>query len=250
MCTQILGMRIDSTSYGEAVSSILAWAKSRQSRYVCAANVHMVMEGYDHPDFRTLVNAADLITPDGMPLVWSLRRMGFPHQQRVYGPDLTILLLKQAQKNKIPVGFLGSTPDTLRRLEENVRLRFPGIAIAYTFSPPFGSISTEEDDEITLGINKAGVPILFIGLGCPKQEKWMAEHVGRVNAVMIGVGAAFDFLAGTVSQAPHWIQRSSLEWLFRLNQEPGRLWRRYLYHNPRFLILVMLPLLFKHSSPI
>ena len=127
----------------------------------------------------------------------------------------------------------------------NVHQRFPGVRIAYAYSPPFRSVSSEEDESLAKEINDSQVRILFVGLGCPKQEKWMAAHVSRVHSVMVGVGAAFDFIAGTKQQAPKWMQPIGLEWLFRLSQEPGRLWRRYFYHNPRFMILVMLPLLFK-----
>jgi N-acetylglucosaminyldiphosphoundecaprenol N-acetyl-beta-D-mannosaminyltransferase len=241
----ILGTRVDPTSYDQAVANILEWAIRRESRYVCVANVHMVMEGYDHREFRAMVNGADLVTPDGMPLVWSLRRLGTPGQQRVYGPELTLRLLATAEEKGIAAGFLGSTQETLDLLEKNVHQRFPGVQIAYAFSLPFRPISPEEDELIVKEINNSGTRILFVGLGCPKQEKWMAAHVGRVNAVMVGVGAAFDFIAGTKRQAPKWMQSIGLEWLFRLSQERGRLWRRYLYHNPRFVWLVILPVLFR-----
>jgi len=248
METSILGMHIDPTSYGQAVEQILSWAQGEESRTVCVANVHMVMEGYDHPEFRSMVNQADLVTPDGMPLVWTLKRSGFPRQERVYGPELTLRLLAMAEEKKISVGFWGSAPETLDLLVKNVHQRFPAAQIAYALSPPFRPISPEEDEEMVKEINESGVGILFIGLGCPKQEKWMSAHAGRVQAVMVGVGAAFDFIAGTRQQAPKWMQSASLEWLFRLSQEPGRLWQRYFYHNPRFLLLVMFPLLFKRSS--
>ena len=247
METSILGMRVDPTSYDQAIDQILNWARLDESRTVCVANVHMVMEGYDHPEFRSMVNAADLVTPDGMPLVWSLRRMGRQGQPRVYGPELTLRLLAAVMEKKIPVGFFGGTPETLDLLMTNVHQQFPGVQMAYIFSPPFRSISPEEDESIIKDINDSGARILFVGLGCPKQEKWMAAHTGRVQAVMIGVGVAFDFIAGTKQKAPRWMQSIGLEWLFRLSQEPGRLWRRYLYHNPRFMMLVMFPLLFRRS---
>jgi N-acetylglucosaminyldiphosphoundecaprenol N-acetyl-beta-D-mannosaminyltransferase len=246
METSILGMRVDPTSYDQAVDQILSWTQAEESRTVCVANVHMVMEGYDHPEFRSMVNAADLVTPDGMPLVWSLRRMGMPGQQRVYGPELTLRLLAAAEEKGIRVGFLGSTPETLELLVNKVHERFPGIRIVYAFSPPFRPISLEEDDAVVKNINDSGIRILFVGLGCPKQEKWMAAHAGRVRAVMVGVGAAFDFIAGTKKQSPIWMQPIGMEWLFRLSQEPRRLWRRYIFHNPRFMVLVMLPLLIKN----
>jgi N-acetylglucosaminyldiphosphoundecaprenol N-acetyl-beta-D-mannosaminyltransferase len=242
MFSHILGTRVDTVNYDNATKMIGEWAQKRESRYVCVANVHMVMESYDHQDFHGMVNQADLVVPDGMPLVWSLRRMGEPNQQRVYGPDLTLRLLAAAAENGIPVGFFGSTPETLDLLVKNVYQQFPGMQIAYNFSPPFRPISVEEDDMMVKEINESGTRILFVGLGCPKQEKWMAVHAGRVQAVMVGVGAAFDFIAGTKWQAPNWMRPNGLEWLFRLSQEPGRLWRRYFYHNPRFVLMVMLPL--------
>ena len=247
METKILGMRVDPTSYGQAVSQILDWAHAAGSRTVCVANVHMVMEGYDYPDFRNVVNSADLVVPDGMPLVWTLRQQGFTGQERVYGPELSLRLLAAAEKKGIPIGFFGSTPKTLDLLVKNVHQQFPGVQIAYSFSPPFRPISPEEDELIVKEINSSGARILFVGLGCPKQEKWMAVHAGSVDAVMVGVGAAFDLIAGTKQKAPGWVQSIGMEWLFRLGQEPGRLWRRYIYHNPRFMALVMIPLLFRHS---
>jgi N-acetylglucosaminyldiphosphoundecaprenol N-acetyl-beta-D-mannosaminyltransferase len=244
----ILDTRIDLVSISSAASRAIGWSSSRESHYICVANVHMVMEAYDSPGFRSVVNSADLVVPDGMPLVWTLRQKGFRQQERVYGPELTLRLLSEAMEKGIAVGFLGSTPQTLELLVKKVNERFPALKIAYAVSPPFRSISKDEDELIVKEINDSGAGILFVGLGCPKQEKWMAAHAGRVQAVMVGVGAAFDFIAGTKKQAPKWMQSIGLEWLFRLNQEPERLLWRYLYHNPRFLVLVMLPLLFKRSS--
>ena len=237
MTPMILGMQVASTTYDEATENILAWAKSGESRYVCVANVHMVMEAHDHPDFREIVNAADLVVPDGMPLVWMLRWMGFPGQERVYGPELTLRLVASAARAGIPVGFYGASPQALERILANFRQRFPSLQIAYAYSPPFRPLTPEEDEEVVRDINVSGTRILFVGLGCPKQERWMALHKGRVLTVMVGVGAAFDFHAGIKPQAPSWMQRAGLEWLFRFVTEPRRLWRRYVYHNPRFIVL-------------
>jgi N-acetylglucosaminyldiphosphoundecaprenol N-acetyl-beta-D-mannosaminyltransferase len=239
---RILGMRVDPTSYEEATEKVLAWAAAGESRYVCVANVHMVMEAHDDPSFRALVNAADLVTPDGMPLVWMLRRLGYPHQERVCGPELTSRVCAEAARRGVPVGFYGGHPEALEALVRNLSARFPGLRVVYAYSPPFRPLTPEEDERVTEEINASGARILFVGLGCPKQEWWMAEHKGRVRAVMLGVGAAFDFHAGRVRQAPVWMQRAGLEWLFRLVQEPRRLWRRYLKHNPRFLLLAFLQL--------
>lgn len=239
---RILGMRVDPLSYEEATEKVLTWAVAGESRYVCVANVHMTMEAYDAPDFCRIVNAADLVTPDGMPLVWMLRRLGVPDQERVYGPELTLRVCEAAAREGIPVGFYGGRPEALEGLVRNLKARFPGLKVAYAYSPPFRPLTPEEDARIVEEINASGARILFVGLGCPKQERWMAEHKGRVQAVMLGVGAAFDFHAGRVRQAPVWMQRAGLEWLFRLGQEPRRLWRRYLKHNPRFLLLAFLQL--------
>jgi N-acetylglucosaminyldiphosphoundecaprenol N-acetyl-beta-D-mannosaminyltransferase len=235
-------MRVDPTSYEEATEKVLAWAAAGESRYVCVANVHMVMEAHDNPSFRALVNAADLVTPDGMPLVWMLRKLGYPHQERVCGPELTSRVCAEAARRGVPVGFYGGHPEALEALVRNLSVRFPGLRVVYAYSPPFRPLTPEEDERVTEEINASGARILFVGLGCPKQEWWMAEHKGRVRAVMLGVGAAFDFHAGRVRQAPVWMQRAGLEWLFRLVQEPRRLWRRYLKHNPRFLLLAFLQL--------
>lgn len=243
MIYRILGMRVDPTSYEEATQRILCWAQNAESRYVCVANVHMVMEAYDAPDFREAVNQADLVTPDGVPLVWALRRMGCAGQQRVYGPDLMLWVAEAASKNGAPVGFFGGAPETLELMVKNLQITYPGLRVVYQYSPPFRLLTKEEDQRIVEAINTSGTRILFVGLGCPKQERWMQEHHKRLQAVLLGVGVAFDFAAGIKRQAPAWMQRTGLEWLFRLAQEPQRLWRRYLIHNPRFVVLFMLQLL-------
>ncbi len=239
----ILGMRVDATSYPDAVARILSWAAAAESRYVCVATAHMVMEAHDSPDFRRAVNAADLVTPDGMPLVWLLRASGLHGQQRVYGPDLTIELCRAAETTGTPVGFYGGRSEAIARLQRTLRRQFPGLNIAYAFAPPFRPLTPEEDGEVVDAINASGTRILFVGLGCPKQERWMAGHKEAVRAVMVGVGAAFDFHAGLVRQAPRWLQAAGLEWAFRLLMEPRRLWRRYLKHNPRFAALAVLQVL-------
>lgn len=239
----VLGMRVDATSLEDATRRVLAWSKAGESRYVCVANVHMVMESYDAPNFRKIVNAADLVTPDGMPLVWMLRRLGFPNQERVAGPDLTLKICEAASREGVPVGFYGGTPEVLQSLATNLKRKYSALKITYAYSPPFRPLTPKEDAQVVEEINGSGTRILFVGLGCPKQERWMAAHKGRVQAVMIGVGAAFDFHAGRLPQAPAWMRRAGLEWLFRLLTEPWRLWRRYARHNPRFVILALMQLL-------
>jgi N-acetylglucosaminyldiphosphoundecaprenol N-acetyl-beta-D-mannosaminyltransferase len=239
----VLGVRVDSITYLQTIRTILEWSTQRESRTICAANVHMVMEAWDSPAFRQVVNGADLVTPDGMPLVWMMRLKGHRDQTRVYGPTLMLLVLEMAEQENVPVGFYGSSPEVLETLVERIQAQRPALNVAFVHSPPFRAMSQQEDEEIVRQINASGARILFVALGCPAQEKWMAAQRGKVQAVMLGVGAAFDFHAGTKPQAPPWMQRLGLEWLFRLFQEPGRLWKRYLYHNPRFVILALRELL-------
>ena len=243
MRLKILSSFVNVTSYPDAAKAAADWACHSESRYVCIANVHVVMEAWDLPSFREVVNTADLVTPDGMPLVWLMRLKGLRNQQRVYGPTLMLDVLEAAAQEKIPVGFYGATPEVIKLLVERMQSRFAGLSVAFAMSPPFREMSREEDREVVEQINNSTARILFVGLGCPKQEIWMGNHKGRVNAVMLGVGAAFDFHAGVKRQAPAWMQRVGLEWLFRLFAEPRRLWKRYLYHNPRFLVLAVYDLL-------
>jgi N-acetylglucosaminyldiphosphoundecaprenol N-acetyl-beta-D-mannosaminyltransferase len=205
--------------------------------------VNNVMEAYDSKQFRLVMNDADLVTPDGMPLVWGLRLLGLRQAVRVYGPDLTPILLDAARRNSVRVGFYGGSPEVLRTLVEKARMSFPGIDIGYAYSPPFRPLPPEEESVVVDDINASGVRLLFIGLNSPKQDVWMARHRQRLQTVMIGVGAAFDLFAGSKPQAPRWMMAVGLEWLFRLTTEPRRLWRRYLRHNPRFVVLFIAQLL-------
>ncbi len=240
---EIIGVRVDPTSYSESVSQIILWAQNGESRYVCITNVNNIMEAHDSPKYKQVMNKSDISTPDGMPLVWVLRLKGFRKQQRVYGPELMMRVLEAASEAGVPVGFYGATPEVLSALQERLEKRFPSLRIAYAWSPPFRELNREEDQAVTEEINSSGARILFVGLGCPKQEYWVAEHKERVQAVMLAVGAAFDFHAGSKPQAPTWMQNTGLEWLFRLASEPKRLWRRYLKHNPRFLVMASLELI-------
>jgi N-acetylglucosaminyldiphosphoundecaprenol N-acetyl-beta-D-mannosaminyltransferase len=233
---RIVSVRVDATSYAEASDQVARWAIDGESRYVCACNVHMVMEAHDDPTFRDVVDGADLVTPDGMPLVWALWAMGVRDAKRVYGPSLMIALCESAERQGIPIGLYGGTDDVLGKLVDRIAERFPGLRVPYAHAPSFddeADVRTDLD-----AIREAGVRILFVALGCPKQERWMARHRGQVPAVMVGVGAAFDFLSGAKRQAPAILQRAGLEWAFRLASEPRRLWGRYAVHNPRFLALL------------
>lgn len=239
----ILGTPVKPTSYADASNVACTWAAGRLSRYICIATVNNIMEAHDSPAFAQVMNNADLVTPDGVPLVWALRLLGHKKATRVYGPDLTPIILEKAAAAGLCVGFYGGAPAVLDRLLRAVIRRFPTLQVAYAVSPPFRPLTSEEDAAVVQAINLSGARILFIGLSTPKQDYWMAAHKGRVQAVMLGVGAAFDFLAGTKHQAPRWMMRIGMEWFFRLLTEPRRLWRRYLKHNPRFVVLFLMQLL-------
>jgi N-acetylglucosaminyldiphosphoundecaprenol N-acetyl-beta-D-mannosaminyltransferase len=198
----------------------------------------MVMEAHDDPAFAHVVNGADLVLPDGMPLVWGLRLLGAKAATRACGPDLTLELCHRAAQEGLPVGFYGSTGPVLTALAEQLMAQCPGLRIAYASSPPFRPLDETEQAAIREAIRASGVRILFVGLGCPKQEQWIAQERPHLSAVLLGVGAAFDFHAGTLPRAPRWMQRMGLEWTYRLAQEPGRLWKRYAKHNPRYLGLL------------
>ncbi len=179
----ILGMRLDATSYPDAAEHILGWARAGESRYLCAASVNNVMEAHDSAEFLRIMNEADLVTPDGMPLVWGLRMLGARQATRVYGPDLTPVVLAAAQREGIPVGFYGASPGTLERLFAVVRRRYPALEIAYAFAPPFRPLAPAEDAAVVGRIRNSGARILFVGLSTPKQERWMAAHRGLIPAV-------------------------------------------------------------------
>jgi N-acetylglucosaminyldiphosphoundecaprenol N-acetyl-beta-D-mannosaminyltransferase len=211
----------------------------------------MVMEAYDCANYRAVINAADLVTPGGMPIVWLLRWMGLRGQPRVYGPQLTLHVCEAAAKAGIPVGFYGGTERAVTRFASRMQERYPGLKVTYVCSPPFRPPSDQEREAAIENIHRSRCRILFVGLGCPKQERWMAQHRGLLPAVMMGVGAAFDFLSGEKPQAPPWMQAAGMEWLFRLATDPRRTWYRYVYHNPRFVALVAahsVRAIFKSSS--
>lgn len=244
----ILGVRVDATSYQDAADRVLSWARRGESRYVCCAAVNNIMEAHDSADFKRVMTAADLVTSDGMPLVWVLRVLGIRGATRVYGPDLMPVVLEAAANAGVPVGFYGANDQVLKDLVARIRITFPKIDVVYAESPPFRAVTVEEDQRTVRGICGCGPRILFVGLSTPKQDRWMNAHRGRIPCVMLGVGAAFDFLAGTKPQAPAWMRRTGLEWLFRLATEPRRLWRRYLRHNPRFAVLALTQILRERFS--
>ncbi len=231
----ILGAFIDALTWKEVLATMTHWADQHESRYICICNVHSVTSTTRNPDFRNVINSADLATPDGAPIAWALRKFGFPDQQRINGPDLMWKYLEQAEVLGQSVFLYGSTDTTLEQLRARMRQDFPALRIAGSYAPPFHALSVEEDEAEVEMINRSGAQVVFVGLGCPKQEQWMASHRGRVQAVMVGVGAAFDYHAGTKKRAPLWWQRHGLEWLYRLGTEPHRLMKRYMVTNTLFI---------------
>lgn len=233
----VLGVNVSRVDYDRAVEAIIGAAKRKESFGVAAVAVHGVMEAHHDRTFAELLNRLHLVTPDGQPVRWALNLLGARElTDRVYGPTLTLKLCERAAAERLPVFLYGSTPEVSARLSANLKAKFPDLIIAGTLAPPFGQRSPEEDEEDIRTINASGARIVFVGLGCPRQEKWVALHLDRIQAAMIGVGAAFDFHAGTVPQAPKALQDYGLEWLFRLLVEPKRLWRRYLILNPLFVL--------------
>ena len=234
----VISTPVHTTSYGDACDRILTWATSGTSCYVVAANVHVVMTAYWNRAYRDVLNRAALVTPDGMPLVLGLRLLGCKGQSRVYGPDLMLAWCDRAAHLGLPIYLYGGTETMLIKLQHNLEQWFPGLKIAGSHAPPFRPLTPEEEQADIARIQQSGAPVVFVGLGCPKQEFWMARQHGNLSAVMVGVGAAFSFHSGEVSQAPRWMMKLSLEWLYRLAMEPRRLWRRYLINNPMFLLLL------------
>ena len=240
---RVVSLAVGICDYDSAAARVIELARLKNGGYICISTVHMVMEGYDNPDYAARVNAADLIVPDGMPLVWMQKLQGIGQASQVRGTTLMIKLFGIAERSNLSVGFYGGRQEILDKISVRLKKEFPDLKVNYLFSPPFKPLTDAEDAEITANIKNSGTDILFIGLGCPKQERWMAQHKDKLPTVMLGVGAAFDFYAGNVSESPEWISRIGLEWFFRLIQEPKRLWRRYLILNPRFMRLAMVQLL-------
>jgi N-acetylglucosaminyldiphosphoundecaprenol N-acetyl-beta-D-mannosaminyltransferase len=236
----VLGVGVHAVDPDGALAVIRGWIAARQPHYVCLAAVHGIMECQRDPSLKAVYNAAGLCLPDGMPLVWVGRRQRRP-VARVYGPDLTLALCASAAADGRSVYFHGGAEGVAASLAAEMSRRFPGLRVAGFGTPPFRPLSAEEEAETAARINACGPDIVFVGLGCPKQERWMAAFRGRLAApVLLGVGAAFDFHTGRAAQAPPALQAAGLEWLFRLVHEPRRLWYRYLVYNPLFVALLAL----------
>ncbi len=231
----ILGTRVHASNYADATETVMLWAKVGVSKYVCATGAHGVIEAQDDPSFQKVLNEADLNVPDGMSLVNALKKLGVGNASRVYGPDLALHVCRAAAEAGIPIALYGSTQEILDLLEERLPQLAPGLQIACNISPPFRPLSVEEDEAYVKQLANSGARIVLVGLGCPRQERWCAEHKGRIPAVMLAVGAAFDFHAGNLRQSPAVLQRLGLEWVFRLAMEPRRLWKRYFRIVPRFV---------------
>jgi len=232
----VLGAPIDVLAETAAVARISRWAEARESRYVCLCNAHSVVTASQDPAFHAAITQADMATPDGTPVAWMLRRSGATHQRRVSGPDLMLAYCAHAAQTGQSIYLYGSTAATLAALQTELARRWPTLRIAGAESPPFRTLTAEEDAAAVQRINASGAGTVWVSLGCPKQELWMAAHRGQVNAVMLGVGAAFDFHAGTVQRAPDWMRQAGLEWMHRLFSEPRRLWKRYLVTNTLFVL--------------
>jgi N-acetylglucosaminyldiphosphoundecaprenol N-acetyl-beta-D-mannosaminyltransferase len=235
----VLGVGVSAIDMDQAVAEITGWVERRERHYVCVTGVHGVMESRRDAELRRIHNRSGLTTPDGMPMVWAGRRGGATHMERVYGPDLMLAVCERAAERGWTSYFHGGAPGVADRLAERLSERFPGLKVVGTSSPPFREVTLEEDAATVERIEEAAPDLVWVGLGTPKQERWMADHTGRLSApALLGVGAAFNIHAGLLPQAPPWMQRSGLEWLYRLMREP-RLARRYLRNNPRFLFEIL-----------
>jgi N-acetylglucosaminyldiphosphoundecaprenol N-acetyl-beta-D-mannosaminyltransferase len=234
-CVDVLGVMVNPTTMEGALGLIHRWIVRKEPHYVCVSGMHGVMECQRDEQLRRIHNSAGLVTPDGMSLVWLCRLKGQRGVERVYGPDLMLALCARSREYGYRHFFYGTTPEVLDALTARLQARYLGLNVVGTYSPPFGPPGAEESLQIVRRIREAQPDVVWVGLSTPKQERWMAEHVERLGVpVLIGVGAAFDFHAGFKRQAPRWMQRSGLEWFFRLMSEPRRLFRRYLTNIPLF----------------
>ena len=240
---RVLAVRVDAVQIPEVLAILEQWLHQRdRCRTVAFNGMHGMMEARRDPAYRAMMNAADLIVPDGMPLVWLGRVRGMALRRRVYGPELMLSLCERTSGYRH--FFFGGAPGVSDQLASALKNKIPGLQVAGTYSPPFRPLTELEDEEVVAELNRASPDVVWVGLGTPKQERWMYEHRDRLNAaVLLGVGAAFDFHSGTKKQAPGWMRERGLEWLFRLLQEPRRLGRRYLVYGPKFAFLVAMELL-------
>lgn len=236
----VLGVHVSAINMEMARAAVRAWVGNGERHYVCVTGVHGVMESQRDPELAEIHNLSGMTTPDGMPMVWAGKYAGADWMSRVYGPDLMLEVLAEAEEKGWSSFFYGGAPEVPELLVAKLVERFPGLKVAGTYSPPYRELTDAEVSDVADMINGSGATLVWVGLSTPKQERWMAQFRPLLNgSVLFGVGAAFDFHAGRVSQAPAWIQRAGLEWLYRLAKEPRRLWRRYLTNNPRFVFSVL-----------
>ena len=233
---RVVSIDISIGKYQDFLKNLLSLSTEKNSSYVCISNVHMTIEAYLDKDFRAIVNKADIATPDGMPLAKAIKFIYGISQDRVAGMDLIEDLFKECEKHDKSVFIYGSTDDTLEKVTSKVKNDFPNLKLT-NYSPPFRALSDNEKSNIITMINDCNPDFVFVALGCPKQEKWMAEHKDKINSCMIGLGGAVEVYAGVKDRAPLWMQKYSLEWLYRLAQDPKRLWKRYFVTNSLFIIL-------------
>lgn len=239
----IIGSPVNASPFETQINVILEWAMSKVSKFVCVANTHMLVEAYRHPEFSSVLKNADLVTPDGMPLVWMLRLIKARTHNRVAGMDILLSLCKLAPLRDISIFFLGSEPAILEKMKEKLERDFPNLRIAGMEPLPFRPLTRIEDEAIIEKIHNSGAGIVLVALGCPKQEYWMNQHKDKIQAVMVGLGGAFLVFAGIQKRAPHWVRNLGLEWLYRLIQEPQRLSSRYTTTIPAFIWLAIKQLL-------
>lgn len=235
---QLISIDISLNSYQNFINGLVAMSGAGSS-YACFANVHMLVESYRNASFAQIVNNADIVAPDGMPLSWGLNFIHGVRQERVTGMDMLPALLAEAEARQIPVYFYGGTDDMLLQTKNYIEEHLPGLPVAGMYSPPFRPLTVKEEQETADAINASGARFVFVALGCPKQEKWMASMKGRVNACMIGIGGALPVMIGLQHRAPVWMQKTGLEWLYRFVQEPRRLFKRYLVTNATFMWLIL-----------
>lgn len=234
---EILKTNITVTNMQHTIAYINAHIEELRGRYICVSNVHTTVMSYENEEYRKIQNSAAMVLPDGAPLSSYSRKRGFKDARRVTGPDLMLELFKISPKKGYRHFFYGSTQETLDRMRTVIQRDYPDMEIVGMYSPPFRKMTKEEDETAICMINEAKPDFIWIGLGAPKQEEWMHEHQGKVNGVMLGVGAGFDYLAGYIKRAPMWMQKTSMEWFYRLLQDPMRLWKRYIVTNVKYLYL-------------
>jgi N-acetylglucosaminyldiphosphoundecaprenol N-acetyl-beta-D-mannosaminyltransferase len=239
----LLGVRVSAFDLQAAVAQMEAAIAEDRRSYACCCPVYTLMQGHEREDVRAALNGAGWVTADGMPVVWSLRALGARQAGRVYGPDLLLALSERCARRRFSQYYLGGAPGVAAALAAALQARFPGLPVAGTSCPPFRDPTEAEERALVETVNASGAQVVWVGLGSPKQDLWMARNRARLTApLLVGVGAAFDFLTGRQKQAPRWMQAHGLEWLFRLAAEPRRLWRRYLVYNPKFTAALALQL--------